>query len=109
MDTSQMIKITGADLIKLTQKAYELSTPRGMGYIHAKPGGLDEETAAKLITSVVGLNPNIRLSYDYLVGRAVKLTVWQDENLDLWVDDTWYDHSDAQLRELLAHVGIIKE
>ena len=46
------------------------------------------------------------LNLDYVNGRAVKLTVRREKDGRLWLEDSWYDHTRDQYRELLAHVGI---
>ena len=35
--------------------AYDLSTPQGLGFLHARPGGLDDETIARIKESESGL------------------------------------------------------
>ena len=40
-----MIEVTNVDLAVLAQKAYELSAPKGMGYLHYTPGPITYEQA----------------------------------------------------------------
>jgi hypothetical protein len=97
------IEITGVDLIKFIQKAFELSSPQGMGHYSYKPGGLSDEQAKELIGKG---NPAYAVSMDYVQGRAVKMHVWKDDDGRLSIDNAWFDHSDRQLIKLLEHVGI---
>lgn len=97
------IEITGCDLRLLVQKAYELSRPQGLGFMHAKPGPLsDQEVDSILSRSHVG-RP---VSMDYVNGRAVKLNVRRDADGRLWIRPNWYDHTRMQLSELLHAIGI---
>ena len=96
-----MIDITGVDLIKLAQKAYELSSPKGLGFIHFDPDPLTEEEAEKLIY----LDPIWPLYMDYVKGRSCKLTVFSKEG-KLFIDSHWHDHTNEDLMELLSAVGI---
>lgn len=93
------IEITGCDLVALVKKAYALSVPQGMGFLHFKEGNMSDEDAKKIIESPLGVD------MDYVHGRAVKFWVKKEGNR-LFVQDRWYDHSDDQLKELLQSVGI---
>lgn len=104
MSTEHMIEITGCDLVALVKKAYELSTPRGLGFLHAQPGGLTDEQAASLVKA----DSRWPVSLDYVIGRAVKFNVYRDGE-KLYTNDRWYDHSAQQLRDLLAHVGMAEK
>lgn len=96
-----MIDLTGVDLVALAKAAYDLSKPQGMGFLHYEPGGLTDEQAQSLVNDE---GNRCALSLDYVAGRAVKLTVFRDGD-KLAMRDSWYDHSDSQLRELLTRVG----
>lgn len=93
------IEITGCDLIALIKKAYALSSPQGMGFLHFKEGGMSDEEAKRIIESPRGVD------MDYVHGRAVKFWVKKDGDR-MFVRDRWFDHSDSQLKELLQSVGI---
>lgn len=93
------IEITGCDLIALVKKAYALSRPQGMGFLHFREGELSDEDAQQIVNNPRGID------LDYVHGRAVKFWV-QKEGDRLFVQNSWYDHSDSQLRELLQSVGI---
>jgi hypothetical protein len=96
-----MIDITGVDLAKFAQKAYALSSRQGMG-MQANPETTLSDADAQKLVQPTG---HIALSMDYVNGRACKLTVFREDG-KLSMRDAWYDHTDSQLRELLAEHGI---
>lgn len=98
-----MIEITGIDLKKFAQKVYELSVPQGMGFIHAKSGGLSDEDAQALLDKEKN-DSRIALLMDYVHGRACKMTVFKEEG-KLFMRDSWYDHSDWSLSQLMKFVN----
>ncbi len=98
-----MIDITGVDLIGFIKKVYELSVPQGLGFLHYKAGGLTDAEAKQHIISETPEHfhsKNIVVDMDYVDGRACKMIVFK-ENDKLYIRNSWYDHMDEQLRELL--------
>ena len=98
-----MIDCTKVDLVKLAQEAYKLSVPQGLGFLHFNPEPLSESEAEQCI------HPDdrfMRLSMDYVNGRAVKLTVREEKNGTLSLPDSWYDHTDEQYQKLLSSVDL---
>ena len=83
--------------------AYDLSTPQGLGFLHARPGGLDDETIARIKESESGL---YAASMDYVHGRAVKLTIRRDGDICYIPADSWFDHSLDHLRELAKRADL---
>ena len=102
MDTTNMLKVTGIDLPTLVKRAYELSAPRGLGFLHFTPKPLSEEDVAGILGQK--LYDGCVFSMDYVKGRAVKLSAYRDEAGDIWLRDRWYDHTAEDLVELLAPV-----
>lgn len=98
-----MIEITGADLVEFAKKVYTLSVPQGLGFLHAEQGVLEDEDAKDIVSRCSG---SIALSMDYVKGRACKMNVRRDENGGLWIQKSWYDHTDHQLAELLEHFAL---
>lgn len=96
-----MIKITGVDLVAFAKDVYELSTPQGLGMLHARPDGLSDEDAKRIATAYAD-DKREALSMDYVHGRSCKMHVRRDDNGDLWIGESWYDHSSAALDDLLA-------
>lgn len=94
-----MIDVTDVDMVKFVQKVYELSQPQGMGMLHFQPGGLTSDEAEELVEA------DGTVSLDYVKGRSCKMYTRKD-NGRLVIGDKWYDHTDAQLSELLEFVGI---
>lgn len=92
------INITGIDLREFVRAAYDLSSPQGLGFLHAREGGLDDKT----IDEIVGRR---RISMDYVHGRSVKMHV-RDDDGGLSINSQWYDHSTGQLKALLERVGL---
>jgi hypothetical protein len=100
-----MIDITGVDLVKFAQKTYELSMPQGLGFLHFTPEPLAEEDAKEIVERS-GKYGNVKLDMDYVSGRACKMTVWEKDGR-LVIQDAWYDHTDDQLKRLLAAFDIV--
>lgn len=95
-----MIEITGVDLPRFVQKVYELSVPAGLGFLHFQDGGLPI-AEAKRIAEIYKDGEKIALDMDYVRGRACKMVVLR-EGKKLFMRKAWYDHTDAQLKELLS-------
>jgi len=83
--------------------AYDLSAPQGLGFLHVRPGGLDDETIARIKDSGIGL---FAARLDYVHGRAVKLTVRRDGDVCHIPADHWFDHSLEDLRELAKRADL---
>jgi len=98
------IDITGVDLVKFVQKVYDLSVPQGLGMLHFVPGSLSLEEAKSLINDKPDIYGCV-VNMDYVRGRACKMNVWKEGDKFL-INDSWYDHTDTQLWELLNSVGI---
>ena len=101
-----MIDITGVDLVKFVQKVYELSMPQGLGFLHFTPEPLSEERAKEIVEQRGGAfsGSSCVISMDYVDGRACKMNV-REENGKLVINDSWYDHTDSQLKQLLETFG----
>ena len=98
------IDVTGVDLIKLVQEAYNLSAPQGLGFLHFTADPIFDKEAQLLIDATAN-DLGIAFSLDYVKGRACKLTVFKKDS-KLWIINSWYDHTDAMLELLLERVGI---
>lgn len=98
------IDITGVDLRKFVQEVYALSVPVGLGFLHARGGGLSDEDADEIIER--GKGGSIVVRMDYVYGRQCKMTVFLSAAGKLTIDDNWFDHTEAQLTELLKRCGI---
>lgn len=99
-----MIDITGVDLVEFVKGVYANSRPQGMGYAHYTPGPLSDEKARSVLAAYPG-SKNVALSMDYVGGRACKMVVRRSGDR-LEIPDEWFDHSDADLDNLLAPFGI---
>lgn len=98
-----MINCTKVDLVKLAQEAYRLSKAQGLGFLHFTSEPLSKEEAEQYMHKD---DKFMRLSMDYVHGRAVKLTVRKEKDGELSLPDSWYDHTNEQYKELLHLVGI---
>ena len=98
---SNTIEITGIDLREFAKKVYELSVPQGMGFMHFTDEPLSNEEANNLIIE----DYTYALDMDYVKGRACKMMVCKKED-KLLIGNSWYDHTDSQLQELLNHFNI---
>ena len=96
-----MIDVTGVNLVELVKKAYELSRPQGLGMIRYDSTPMTDEEAQELINN----NTKGEVHLDYVKGRSLKFHVF-NKNGKLSMNDSWYDHTDSQLKELLTHVGV---
>lgn len=108
--TVGLIEITDVDLRGFVRHCYDLSRPQGMGHIHYKPGPIPDEVLDGIMSTYSpeaghGGNPGVALNMDYVLGRAVKMTVTAVR--ERWfIRPYWYDHTDGQLKELLTLSGI---
>jgi hypothetical protein len=95
-----MIDVTKVDMVLFVKRVYELSRPQGMGFLHYTTDPLTDEEAKGLI------QPSGRVSMDYVKGRSCKMVVFVEGDKK-FIRDTWYDHTESQLRQLLLDVGIV--
>jgi len=101
---TERIDITGADLIKLIKGVYKLSTQQGIGlHIPNKEEDLTYDEARKFI--VGSDSGGLIIEMDYVDGRACNFHV-EKRGERLFIPTTWYDHTDAQLFELLSIIGM---
>ncbi len=99
-----MIDVTDVDLVKFAQKVYELSKPQGMGFLHYTSDPLTTEEAEQLVESCKNDTMCV-LSMDYIKGRSCKMHVRRSGD-KLTISDSWYDHTDEQLKELLRAFNV---
>lgn len=95
------IDVTNCDLRQLVAKAYDLSSPQGMGFLHFKPEPLSDGDIDAILARGSECYP---VAMDYVKGRAVKLSVRRDAD-KLTIYDRWHDHSDYDLAELCKAIG----
>jgi hypothetical protein len=104
MNLTGYIDVTELDPRRLISAAYEASSPRGLGFLHARPGGLDEETLdAVMAHAEKHTGGTVRL--DYLHGRCMKFDIRAHEGRR-YVDLDWYDHGREALKALLRECGL---
>lgn len=96
------LNVTGVDLKELAKAAYRFSRPQGLGYLHFEEGELSDADAQHLVDLGVKYSGG-GLSMDYVKGRACKFNVTA-RNGELFISDRWYDHTEADLRDLLTAI-----
>jgi hypothetical protein len=94
------IEITGVDLKAFAKKVYELSQPRGLGFLHFKPGPLSDDEVRPLLS-----DGHTALNMDYVKGRGCKMHVFRDAG-KLFITSPWFDHTDEELHKLLTECGM---
>lgn len=101
------VTITRDSLPKVIAKAYELSQPQGMGFLHAMGGEIPSDVLHEILVRTDSTDHPFRkaVSMDYVQGRAIKLRIHFDpDSGTYYLEDTgngWYDHSPGQWRVLL--------
>ena len=65
-------------------------------------GPLSDEDARNIVKA--SKDNSLALSLDYVFGRACKIVVFKDGDT-LTIRDSWYDHTNQQLDELLSEFG----
>ncbi len=94
-----MIDVTNVDMVEFVKAVYDLSQPQGMGFLHFTPTPLTDAEAKGIIQKDGTVN------MDYIKGRSCKMSV-RLENGKKYIWDTWYDHTNEQLAQLLERVGV---
>lgn len=106
MNLQGYIDVTEIDPRLLVQVAYSGSRPQGLGFLHAKPGGLDEATLDSIIKSAneSTYRPG-EIDLDYLHGRSMKFHVRVHEGRR-YIDLDWYDHGREATKHLVRECGL---
>ena len=101
----EIIEVSVDELPTLVRKAYELSVPQGLGFLHARDGELDQESVDEIITRGEK-DPFLAVSMDYVHGRSCKFGVRRSEVRDfespLTISYPWYDHSKDDWDQLIT-------
>lgn len=100
--TEQYVEIPADKLREAISGAYNLSAPRGMGFLHSKSGPLDDATIDQIMATG---ERRQGISMDYVHGRCCKFHTYAVDGRH-YTSPRWYDHSTADLIDLLAHVGV---
>lgn len=111
MDTETDVKrisISRENLPKVIAKAFELSQPQGMGFLHFRAGRMPDEVLQQILDRSDSARSTYlrRVALDYVEGRAVKLCIHFDEGAGCYyLEDTgrWYDHSSEAWAELVSY------
>lgn len=97
----RQIRVPAEKLRDLVRKAYDLSAPQGMGFLQYRDGSLPDQVLDQIVETHNGWNHGVYM--DYVLGRAVKLSIERDDE-GYFIHDSgrWFDHSAEQYRELLT-------
>lgn len=95
---SGYIDITDCDKLALIKKAYELSLPKGLGFLHIKDGPLSDEEVFACIRKDGSIN------MDYVNGRCIKFRSFVRDGR-LLTNNHWYDHTQKDLERLMQSIG----
>lgn len=109
-----MIDVSDINLASLIGAAYARSRPQGMGHYHFQPGPLPQEELEKILAHRRFNTERQKgsVSMDYVLGRAVKLTVHlvgDGADAKRFIPARWFDHSDHDLISLLVGCGLSGE
>jgi hypothetical protein len=99
-----MIEITGVDLKRFAKKVFQLSEPTER---HSSVDPMSD-TSMGIVLKTAGIR-NWRkyvLDMHIVQGRACNMTVFENDQGRWFIQDTWYGHTEEQLRELLEHCGV---
>jgi|HubBroStandDraft_6_1064221.scaffolds.fasta_scaffold248888_1 hypothetical protein len=106
MDLRGYIDVTEIDPRLLVQVAYSGSRPQGLGFLHARPGGLDEATLNAIMEDAEKSFPRPgEINLDYLHGRSMKFHVRVVDERK-YIDLDWYDHGREATKHLVRECGL---
>lgn len=100
------IKVTGVDLRKLVKAVYANSHPQDLGALHFVPGEMPDDLAEAWVGTIKVNDTGCILHMDCVVGRVCKFSLYRDEAGDLWINKSWYDHNELDLRRMLRDSGL---
>lgn len=93
---SNLIEVPKESIPDLVRKAYELSVPVGLGFLHATNEPLTDEQ----VNSLIDFDDEDPVTMDYVLGRCCKFWVMKEDE-KYFIGKSWYDHSQEQHAELL--------
>ena len=100
------VSLKDVDLNAFVKAVYELSAPRGLGFLHYEEGGLTTEEAQWILDAGEGKPKHIIAHMDYIKGRACKMLIRVGEDEMPFIELPWYDHTDDQTEELLKRFNL---
>ena len=101
------IDVTEIDPRLLVQVAFSGSRPQGMGFLHHRPGGLDEETLNEIMKSSESGYRKGEIDLDYVHGRSMKFHVRFDPDTGKrYIDLDWYDHGREATKHLVRECNL---
>jgi hypothetical protein len=108
-ENKDRISISRENLPKVIAKAFSLSNPQGLGFLHFQPGEIPDDVLNQILiyADEAGYPYGKNISLDYVQGRAVKLRIPYDESGNQWhlEGDRWYDHGMEEWQELKEYAA----
>ena len=95
------VEVTHVGLRELVRRAYRLSKPQGYGYLHFVPGEISNSMIDTLLDETFYRPKGVAVSMDYVLGRAVKLTIYEQDG-KLFMLENWFDHTEEAKKVLIA-------
>ena len=100
----ERVDVTDVDLADVIRAVYDLSSPRGLGFLHCTPGPLSDEIVQEILNQPHSYSDYV-VSLDYVSGRACKFVVREEEGRRFFTVP-WYDHTDEQVAKLCERLGV---
>lgn len=104
-DLRGYIDVTEIDPRLLVQVAFSGSRPQGMGFLHHRPGGLDEATLDEIINRSQEERVPGTIHLDYVHGRSMKFHVLAEGD-KRYIDLDWYDHDREATKHLVRECNL---
>lgn len=99
---TRKIPLSEDQVREIIRRAYRLSRPQGMGYLHFKEGEIPENVIDEIASRATAFG----IAMDYVMGRSVKLGIDREGDQFYYSDNGyWFDHSAEDLRQLLDGIA----
>lgn len=99
------INVTGVSLRAFVTAAFDLSPNPRLQHLGLAPRQISEELLDRIQADFDEGAQEGRLRalhLDYVDGRGCKMSMWRDDDGQLYIRDTWYDHTEQDLAALLS-------
>jgi hypothetical protein len=95
--------LTAVNSVDIVKAVYRNSRAQGMGFLHFTEGELSDDEAQQCISQ------DGTISMDYVRGRSCKVHLRYDNNGRRMFTAPWFDHTDEQVKAMLADLGIMTD
>lgn len=103
------INVTNVDMRAFVLAVYDLSKPKGTGWLHAAPGAIGDDVLEEIMKDYDAATRSRSLTVlqlNHIQGRSCQISVWRDVDGQLYITDGWYDHEPEQFIELLQRLDL---